>query len=45
MTASRWRFYLVKWPLILLLILLGFIMEYGVELPYRLMSAWPGRRR
>jgi hypothetical protein len=38
MAAARWRFYLLKWPLILLLIILGFVMEFCVELPYRLTS-------
>jgi len=45
MTAARWRFYLLKWPLILLLIILGFVMEFWVELPFRLLSLPPLRRR
>lgn len=35
----------VKLPLILILILLGFIMEYLVELPFELMARLDSRGR
>ena len=38
-------FYTIKLPFILILILVGFIMESLVELPFNLMTRLDGRRR
>jgi hypothetical protein len=44
-TAERWLFRAIKLPCILILILLGFMLEYLVELPFMLMTRLDGRRR
>lgn len=44
-TLKPYRYYLLKLPLTLLLILVGFIMEYLVELPFNLMTRLDARRR
>jgi len=43
--AKRYFFYSVKLPLILLLIIIGFMMEYIVELPFIVLTRLDGRRR
>ena len=43
--ARRFLFYGVKLPLIMMLILVGFVMEYLVELPFNLMTRLDARRR
>ena len=37
-------FYLIKLPFILMLILVGFAMEYVVSLPFAVMTRLDGRR-
>ena len=44
-TARRYLFYGLKLPLILILILIGFMMEYLVELPFNVMARLDVRRR
>ena len=43
--AKRYFFYSVKLPFILLLIILGFMMEYIVALPFIVLTRLDGRRR
>jgi len=43
--AKRTLFYGIKLPFILLLIILGFMMEYIVELPFNVLTRLDGRRR
>ena len=43
--AKRYFFYSIKLPFILLLIILGFMMEYIVELPFIVLTRLDGRRR
>ena len=42
--AKRYIFYGIKLPLILLLIILGFMMEYIVELPFIVLTRLDRRR-
>ncbi len=44
-TTRRYLFYGLKLPLILMLILIGFMMEYLVELPFNVMARLDARRR
>jgi len=41
----RFLFYGVKLPLIMILILVGFMLEYLVELPFNLMTRLDARSR
>lgn len=43
--ARRFLFYSLKLPLIMILILVGFMMEYLVELPFNLMTRLDARSR
>jgi hypothetical protein len=43
--AKRTLFYGIKLPFILVLIILGFMMEYIVELPFNVLTRLDGRRR
>jgi len=43
--CKRYIFYFIKLPLILLLIILGFMMEVIVELPFIVLTRLDGRRR
>jgi len=43
--AKRYLFYGIKLPFILLLIMLGFMMEYIVELPFIVLTRLDRRRR
>ena len=43
--AKRYLFYGIKLPFILLLIILGFMMEFIVELPFIVLTRFDGRRR
>jgi hypothetical protein len=43
--AKRYLFYGIKLPLILILIVFGFMMEYLVELPFEIMTRLDKRCR
>lgn len=43
--AKRYFFYGIKLPFFLLLIILGLMMEYIVELPFNVMTRLDGRQR
>lgn len=43
--AKRYHFYGIKLPFILLLIILGFMLEFIVELPFIVLTQLDGRQR